>query len=96
MTSRYVRFGEAAWAREDSFRWLASNERTVTDLAARRLPPLAYARVQQVADDDRKVLFVRVSPEMHAAISALAEAERRSLNAQVEVLLEAAMKAGKA
>lgn len=38
-------------------------------------------------DDDRKVLFVRVPPELHAALVRIAESERRNLNAQVEVML---------
>lgn len=40
-----------------------------------------------MADDDRKGLFVRLPPDLHAALQRLAEVERRSLSAQVEVML---------
>lgn len=40
-----------------------------------------------MSDDDRKVLFVKVPPELHEALARIAEGERRSLTAQVEVML---------
>jgi len=41
-----------------------------------------------MAKQEEKVIYVRVAPELHAAIARIAEQERRSITSQAEIILE--------
>lgn len=42
---------------------------------------------------DTKVLYLRIPPDMHDRIKAIAEADKRKINATAEILLEEALAA---
>ena len=52
---------------------------------------------EQLTDETKPVLvMVRLPPDLHAAVKRLAESQRRSMNSEIIILLELAVKAASA
>jgi hypothetical protein len=61
-------------------------------VAAKRKPKKAEAFAPPERGSERKALVLRISPDLHAELRAWAAADMRSLNAQIEFLLRAAVR----